>query len=99
MKEWHGFLDYRDTNHLLTNFVFFNSGPLLKMFQVPKWQKVDRETKKADGLGQLNTEKQVLSKAEAFASLPTLLVPASTSGLSPLQSPHLLSGDHVTQVN
>lgn len=71
MKEWHGFLDYCDINHLPTNFVFFNSGPLLMMFQVLKWQKVDRETKKPDGLGQLNTEKQVLSKAEAFASLPT----------------------------
>lgn len=67
------------------------------MFQVLKRQKVDRETKKADGLGQLNTEKQVLSKAEALASLPTLLVPASTSGPSPLQSLHLLSGDHVIQ--
>lgn len=67
------------------------------MFQVLKRQKVDRETKKADGLDQLNTEKQVLSKAEALASLPTLLVPASTSGSSPLQSLHLLSGDHVIQ--
>lgn len=48
---------------------------------------------KADGSDRRNTKKQVLSKTETFASLPTPLVP--TSSLLAAPPPHLLPGAHV----
>lgn len=56
--------------------------------KTPKWLTVSKENIKADGSDSLNTKKQVLSKSEAFASLPALLAPASTSCLRP---PHICS--------
>lgn len=92
MKEWHGFLAYYDTRTLKNNF-FLQFWTTFKGISSSKMAEVGRENLKADGLGQLNTEKQVLSKTEALAN---------TAGSSfhirpsPLQSLHLLAGDHMT---
>lgn len=54
--------------------------------RTPKWLTAGKENIKADGSDHLNTITQVLSKTEASASLPTLLVPASTSRPQPPHS-------------